>query len=558
MNFRVYFILSLFTGLLTSCSSTPKYVDPYARAIAYDVDTKQEFEYYWDQSSSSVTYFRGVRPKGEEIIEVDSRAAVLLTNQRALVFDKANKKVDILDVKKEKSITSVKDVNAFLIEYIGGRRMGFSSNVPFDNLKKTLAPEITLYPYFKNEPLTLKMGGPSSKHGKYTGTRRGNNTDYSEFLFSCGKFYCVNRFDGEKTVGMVLDYDLNVVNDNLGVFSYFGVYPSQQLNQPGSMRELQRQVLTDVGPLTSNQLAKHAYRPLGKDGKLLPLPDGVSSVAPILYEFRGETIGWVLLLDQANPPSGKIFVGLLDEMPKDISALPTAYEYQIVTGSKFPDEYHNVIIRTSPDQWQLVPGASTELQAQVGKIYKGTAAQVRQEISDQWWTSYYAANPQIKASHDRNKAEKERAQQLEFEAQSAKENYLKASYPKMVADGSICNHFEVAQHQGIAGLNEYMRKCKIKNQAEYDAIKNSSADKNLLQNSSKAFRDNQSYEINATARNKMREDSIRRQRYNPTDTNQGANAPNKPITTPSQGLSQQQRYEYNKKLDKDLKRAVGK
>jgi hypothetical protein len=59
---------------------------------------------------------------------------------------------------------------------------------------------------------------------------------------------------------------------------------------------------------------------------------------------------------------------------------------------------------------------------------------------------------------------------------------------------------------------------KIRNQAEYDAIKNSSADKNLLQSSSKEFRDNQSYEINTTARNKMREDSIRRQRYNSTDT----------------------------------------
>lgn len=558
MVLRVCVIFVLFTVLLTSCSSTPKYVDPAARAMAYDVDTKKEFEYYWDQSSSSVTYFRGVRPKGEEIIEVDSRAAVLLTNQRALVFDKANKKVDILDIKQDKAITSVKDVNAFMIEHIGGRRIGFSSNVPVNNLKETLAPEITLYPYFKNAPLTLKMGGPSSKHGKYTGTRRGNNTDYSEFFFSCGTFYCVNRFDGEKTVGMVLDYDLNVVNDNLGVFSYFGVYPSQQLNQPASMRELQRQVLTDAGPLTSNPLAKHAYRPLNKEGQLMPLPHGVSSVAPIVYEFRGETIGWVLLLDQANPPAGKIFVGLLDEMPKDISALPTAYEYQIVTGSNSPDDYHNVIIRTSKDQWQLVAGVSRELQAQVGKIYQGTAAQIRQEVTDQWWKSYYAANPQLKASYDRSKAEKEKAQQLEYESQSAKENYLKVSYPKMVADGSICNHFEVAQHHGIAGLNEYMRKCKIKNQAEYDAIKNSSADKKLLQSSSQAFRDNQSYEINATARNKMREDSIRRQRYDPTDTTQGASAPNKPTTSPSQGLSQQQRYEYNKKLDKDLKRAVGK
>lgn len=558
MTVRFYFTLSLFVGLLTGCSSVPKYIDPAARGIAYDVVTKEEFEYYWDQSSSSVTYFRGVRPNGEKIIEVDSRAAVLLTNHRALVFDKANKKVDVLDIKKDTAITSVKNVNAFMIEYIGGRRIGFSSNVPIENFKKTLAPEITLYPYSKNEPLTLQMGGPSAKHGKYTGTRRGNSADYSEFFFSCGNFYCVNRFDGEKTVGTVLDYDLNVINDNLGVFSYFGAYPSRQLVQPASQRELQRQVLTDVGPLPLNPLAKHAYRPLDKNGKLLPLPEGISSVFPIVNEFRSETLGWVLLLDQANPPAGKVFVGLLDEMPKDISVLPTAYEYQIVTGSKFPDEYHNVVVRTSADQWQLVAGVSDELKAQVGKIYQGTAAQVRQEINDQWLKSYYAANPQIKASHDRNKAENEKAQRLAFEGQSAKENYLKASYPKMVADGSICNHFEVAQHHGISGLNEYMRQCKIKNQVEYDVIKNSSANKSLLQKSSQEFRANQSYDINATARNKMREDSIRRQRYEPSDSKESATSTHNSKKPPSQGLSQQQRYEYNKKLEKDLKRAVGK
>lgn len=143
----------------------------------------------------------------------------------------------------------------------------------------------------------------------------------------------------------------------------------------------------------------------------------------------------------------------------------------------------------------------------------------------------------------------------------AEENAMKEALPAMIANGTLCQNFHVAKHHDVAGYNAYLKNCKIKNQQEYNDLKYSFADKALFSMRSSEFHQQQTYNQTAAYNNQKREDAKRRGRYTGDHNGfvQNASAPSDAgYKAPSQNLNQQQRYEYEKQLNKNLNRALGK
>lgn len=128
-------------------------------------------------------------------------------------------------------------------------------------------------------------------------------------------------------------------------------------------------------------------------------------------------------------------------------------------------------------------------------------------------------------------------------------------YPEIKAAGTLCQNFDIAYAAGKTAMDDFLRNCKLQNRDQVLKAQTAGADKNLLMKASSQLSQEENYKSVIDYANTKAAENARKGRTRVDQANgYGSGDPNAAKKSPSQNLSQQERYEFEKKLKKQINR----